>query len=209
MKTLIAAIGISLLGTACAHSAVVVDLIDFGDRVEASYSGSLNVDGLTPVTSDGAAGLAMIVAPRFSLFGKTFGDSYDAYAISGPNQFGTGDYSEADGSGFVPVDQTGNDNFYFLSVAADVNAGNEFAFVFVDQGYTSGTFLSGAFTFSGSNFSSLGITAGTYSWTVDGTGDTITLNAAAVPLPGGLPLLLGALGGVWALRRRTGDARSG
>jgi len=52
-------------------------------------------------------------------------------------------------------------------------------------------------TIAGQSFSSIGMTAGNYVWT--GLNDTITLNiaalpTAAIPLPAGRSLLVGALG---------------
>lgn len=93
------------------------------------------------------------------------------------------------------------------------------------RGYVSGTDLSATITFAGETFDSLGITPGEYIYeVVFAPEDEVPVStfasaaqeennivvrfspgeAAVIPLPAGLPLLLAGLGGLALLRRARG-----
>ena len=93
------------------------------------------------------------------------------------------------------------------TVPASAYSGNLFGFDYgslvVPSGYTSGSPLSGTATFGNKTFADIGITPGTYTWTVPN--DSITLNinnASAVPEPSTYALLCISLGVVGYARKR-------
>jgi protein with PEP-CTERM/exosortase system signal len=76
-------------------------------------------------------------------------------------------------------------------------------FIFVPQGYVSGSPLSDSATYNSATFSSLGVTPGIYEWAW-GTGlnQNFTLDAVAAPDSGStLALLAIALGGLFGVSR--------
>ncbi len=63
------------------------------------------------------------------------------------------------------------------------------------DGYVDETFISGSFTFTGTDLATLGIDDSTdYVWTVIGSGDTITLTFLVPPVPEPSTLTFTALG---------------
>ena len=114
-------------------------------------------------------------------------DGYDAVFLSRPNGFGSGfqTHTASSGSGQAFGVQDGGGDLAIL----------------VPTGYTSNTSLSGSSTFTGQTLASLGLTAGTYTYTW-GTGanaDSLTVQigpAAAVPEPSTF-LIAGLSGAIW------------
>ena len=168
-------------GDAAVKAAVIINAVQSGSSVIFSYSGQLNLTGL------GASGSE--VAPFFSFIDSASGafivnGSYDAYQFSGPlAPFGEGTPPGKFGSASV------------ASGFAIVNLG-DIREVRVPSGYTSNASLSGSVTFADADFSSLGLTPGSYTTTLPS--DSITMNIGAVPAP--LPLL--GLGAAAAFSRK-------
>lgn len=184
MKSAIAAgaLCVSLMAGAT-QAAVLVAFEETGGDIVGTVSGSLDLTGATFITTD--VGTVAALAPTLAGFaGIGTADTYTG--LSGPSTFGTG----------ATVLGTGTGDVFGIN-------GNAGAFA-VPTGYTSGESLGGVITFLGTTFSDLGIIPGNYVFTLKN--DTVTARfgpaTAVVPLPTTLPLLLGALGLVFAATRR-------
>jgi len=177
-----------------AQAGYLVELMQQGNNVVASGSGTLDLTALTKDPNNKEANGTAIdpSLPSFQSgqFTQFVGD--DIYTtISGPANFGSGGLHGGTGTG----DSVG---VGFDSTPA----------LFVPSGYQSGASLSNTGTFSNASFASLGVTPGTYLWTW-GTGahaDSFTLKIdAPVPEPASLTLLaigmVGFFGYRWRRRR--------
>jgi len=192
---IVAALGSVAATGPMSHAAYVVTFQQVGSDVVATGSGSID---LIDLTFDGTAPNTAIINPSIGLAivgptGSTIADEYSGF--TGPSNFGSG-------SGIDATSGSGD----LVGIADPVD-------LILPSGYVSGTPLSDTSTWSGQTFSSLGITPGTYTWTlgsaataepagVDGvTGDTFTLDAVApVPEPASLGLL--GICGISLLARR-------
>jgi hypothetical protein len=163
-----------------------VSFVESGPNVLLSYSGTLDLTGLNFVqnTTSGSGG----VGPAQAAFGIGPTGTIDVSLYTGatfsyPSNFGTG------GGGPSSVTGTGN----YFGVFSGILPTNSLV---VPSGYTSNSFISGTTTLSGSSFTSLGLSAGTYnySWgagagqsfvlTIGGVGPTPTPTATSVtPTP--------------------------
>jgi len=164
-----------------AYGDLIFDMTEIGGNVELVGSGSLD---LTEMTFEGPFELEAAFVDPDSAFmvGPASNVRINIYSNggSGPNSIGIGIV------GTSPTIGSGNLFGIFFSDLPDI------LFFVVPDGYTSGSFLSGASTFAGSTLDS---------WTAGA--NTIELNIVGVPEPSSLTLLLiaGAVGG-WRLRKR-------
>ena len=172
-----------------ARAAAIMSFDQVGTDVVGTLSGSLDLTGMTadalPSTFVGAG-----VEPNLAGFSiGTVGDPQTHYTqVTGPTSFGSGGYTGADNSSATDF---------------AVYGGGPTTGLWVPVGYTSGNPLSGTLLFSNATFSSLGLTPGTYLYTL-GSGDTVTVQigpAAPVPEPASM-LLLGSGFSAALLRRR-------
>jgi hypothetical protein len=163
-----------------------VSFVESGSNILMSYSGTLDLTGLDFVqnTTSGSGGVgaaqgAFGIGPSGALDISL----YTGATFSYPSNFGTG------GGGPSSVTGTG-DYFGVFSGLYPTNT------LVVPTGYTSGNFIQGTTTLSGSSFTSLGINTGNYnySWgagagqsfvlTIGGAGVTPTPTATSVtPTP--------------------------
>ena len=163
-----------------------VSFVESGSNILMSYSGTLDLTGLDFVqnTTSGSGGIgaaqgAFGIGPSGALDISL----YTGATFSYPSNFGTG------GGGPSSVTGTG-DYFGVFSGLYPTNT------LVVPTGYTSGNFIQGTTTLSGSSFTSLGINTGNYnySWgagagqsfvlTIGGAGVTPTPTATSVtPTP--------------------------
>jgi hypothetical protein len=163
-----------------------VSFVESGSNILMSYSGTLDLTGLDFVqnTTSGSGG----VGPAQGAFGIGPSGALDISLYTGatfsyPSNFGTG--------GGSPSSVTGTgDYFGVFSGILPTNC------LVVPSGYTSGDYIIGTTTLSGSSFTSLGMSVGTYnySWgagagqsfvlTIGGVGVTPTPTATSVtPTP--------------------------
>ncbi|HEV7997451.1 MAG TPA: PEP-CTERM sorting domain-containing protein [Stellaceae bacterium] len=170
-----------------AQAAYIVTFSQLGPDVVASGSGSIDLNGLTFITSGSTQ---PEVAPTFATEATGAAGAVDEYSgASGPVGFGPGVFTSA---------TTGTGDLVGIQQLIGEPAG----FVFVPTGYASGAPLSDTATYDNQSFATLGLTPGTYEWTW-GNGaadDTFTLDVA-VPEPASL-MLLGAAVGLGLLVRR-------
>ena len=92
------------------------------------------------------------------------------------------------------------DGFLFDASLNSISLYNQ---VWLENGYD-GRQLSGNITFLNSNFSTIGLNEGVYTWTWESNGnsDFLTLNVNPVPLPAGIYLFLSGLIGLGWMRGR-------
>ncbi len=181
-----------LLGLSASEAAVVFDITESGSDVTVAGSGFLNITGLSGAVT---AGLPRAIDPDKVLFAIGAGTAArrTAVSITGPATLGSG-------TTLVNATSQTGDFFGFDTALSRV---------FMPSGYVSGSSLNGTATWANHSFTSLGLTPGTYVYTVNATGnpnlDTFTVNigVAAVPEPGCAALMLLGLCGVTLRRRRS------
>jgi hypothetical protein len=175
-----------------AEAGFIVTAIETPGGVVFSGGGNLDLNGATlnAMTTDEAA-----ISPAAGLLviGPTSFTLDDAYSpLTGPKSFGAG--------GIVAASSGFGDHVGF-STTFDPSG-----VIVVPHGYTSGAPLESSSTYAGATFASLGMTPGTYVYTLPSS-DTFTLQiGAAVPEPSSLSLALCGLGAVglagYARRRK-------
>jgi hypothetical protein len=197
--TLMLATAASCLLAMPAHAVYTMTLTESGGNVVASGSGTLNLTGLT---SDGSTPAFPSIAPvsGYFAFGSAPG-SVDRYTgITGPTAYGTGIFAAVVGGtgGLVGMTQLPTR-------------------LYVPQGYTSSSSLANTATWTGTTFSSLGLTPGTYTWTWGSDSMVLQIGAPA-PTVSNVPTLsewgliaLTGLMGLFGLRqmRRKDSSRLG
>jgi hypothetical protein len=174
----VVALGLTLVSSLGnpSHAGYVVNVMESGGNVVATGSGTINT---TDLTFNGGGSFAGTQNFRpdlgVALFGPTDLVHVDLFlGISGPSSFGSGigDFADSGTGDFVGV----------LGPQQLV----------VPANYVSNSQLSSSTFFSGSTFSSLGLTTGTYVWTW-GSGanaDSFTMNiVSSVPEPASLVML--------------------
>ena len=182
---------LTVLLLSCAISltaAVTINLQEVGSDVLVEASGTLDTSGLN-LAFGNTGGAAWNVYPQSGAFRAGAPGNLDLYdGITSPGgSFGSGSFTTA-------TTRTG-DSIY-------VSTG----YIGLPLNYTSGATLTASNVFTDASFSSLGLTAGTYTWSW--SSDSITLNISAVPEPSTYALIAGGLilsFAVWR-RRRTHTA---
>lgn len=175
-----------------AEAALTITASEIGGNVVFSGAGSIDITGLT-YNSDHTLSSIMSPEDGFVAFAAATTSVYISPSL-GVVAFGPG-----------------------VTAASDSVLGNEFiiysdassGLIGVPVGYSSGDPLSFSATFNGSTMASLGMTPGTYQWTLPS--DTVTLNvgAAVVPEPTTYIAMAGFAGlGVFVWRRRRAKAKA-
>jgi hypothetical protein len=194
---LAAACSACLFSANSASAFVTIQVSEVGADVIATYTGSVNPNGLTPSSPIALAG-ALLPSNGVISWGGALGAglSTDVYLGLTTQSFGPGSSA------------------FYQALTSGSAFGIQSNGLYVPSGYTSGTAISGSTRFSGHNFSSLGLTPGTYTWTW-GSGPNadsavLTIGSAPSPgpaaAPGPLPLFGAAAAYTWSrrLRRRCG-----
>lgn len=179
------AVACALSAGSAANAVVVIDILEIGTDVVATYDGTINLTGL-PVIGLGSPISTATINPAYPWFWSLEG--YDVYRI-----FGT-----------MPVFGSGGSYSIASSMEGDTFGLESNRFIYLPQMYQSGDMLSGSLTFGSTDFGSIGLTPGTYT-THLGNGDYVVMNIdppAPVPLPASLPLLLAGAGALGLAARR-------
>ncbi len=194
----IALIVASFMGSAGpAHASFILTFTESGGNVVATGTGSIDTAALTDFSGHA---LSSNISDGFSLEFTGSGNSVggDWSGISGPTTFTTGtNYSllpATSGSGAA------------VGLLSNYDAA-PFEFLLLPAGYVSGAALTTGAVWDGATFASLGLVAGSYTWTWGSgqTADTYTIDIGApapVPEPAPLPLLAVALPIALWLRHR-------
>lgn len=205
MKSLFAGALLGAMAAIPANAAVVIDVTETLGGVVFTTSGSLNLTGASQGQTNPTFGLGVISGGdnwyigTGTDIGGGIGGAYEGYVLSSfDGAFGTN-------TSFItsPTSATG-DTFFLWGNFGDV------AQIGVTAGYVSGTAINSVMTFGGTDFVTMGLTAGVYNYALPN--DTITLNigdvAAPIPLPAGLPLILAGLGALGFVGRKGRKART-
>ncbi|WP_168797941.1 VPLPA-CTERM sorting domain-containing protein [Pacificoceanicola onchidii] len=190
-----AALTVGILTTQ-ANAAIVIYSEEVNSDVVFSYSGTLDLSGL----SGGGPAAYVGTFAGLGAHEPYFGNLSDTIVV-----FYDSPYSGTTGSVYNGV----NSGYNFNSIG---HTGDPFFFrnsnLAVASGY-GGELISGGFTMVGSSFASLSLVAGSSMTKTLLNGDTITWNISAapstmsaVPLPAALPLLVCAIGGLGLAARR-------
>ncbi len=167
-----------------AQANLTYQILQSGSDVVLTSSGSFSQLG--PVNNSGSFPTASGMNPGAGIILPVadFNFTFNNYQISGPSSFGSG-----------------------IGVNATSNSGTATALfptlLYLPSAYSLGTNISSTTTFANTTFSSLGLTPGTYEWSLVGTSEKIfvqigPLASASVPAP--LPLL--GAGAAFATSRR-------
>ena len=164
-------LGVSLLviviSALSASAEMIITLVEQGNDLVATASGSFNTTDLTLDSSTSGPYIAP-VSGVLHLGGDGSYATRDTFSsISGPSNFGTGSGGPASSS---------SGDFVALRITTE-------NVIMAPDGYVSGTFLSGTSTWSNMSLANQGITPGSYVWTW-GSGenaDSLTLNAIPEP----------------------------
>jgi PEP-CTERM motif len=188
----------SLIGTTAdpAQAAYIVTFSETGIDVTASGSGTIDLAGLTFITSGATLS---VVAPTFATEATGGAGNVDEYSgATGPFSFGPGVFTSA---------TTGAGDLVGIQVLRDGSG-----FIFVPKGYASGAPLSDTATYAGQSFATLGLTPGVYLYNF-GSGtdaDSFTIKVGApVPEPSTWAMMLIGFAGLgyagWRGSRKAGS----
>jgi hypothetical protein len=168
---------------------MTVTIYESSSNVVMSASGTVNLDGLTLVSSSvgpfGNGGLGISSATVVCGASGTSGSSYSGFT-SVPSNFGSG-------SGLPHSSGAGQSFGVIMNMAPPY-------LLIVPTGYTSGTNISSSQTFTGQTLSSLGLTNGTYTYTWSGGSiDVVVGIGLGGPTPTPTPTSVGGGIGAWYL----------
>jgi hypothetical protein len=177
---------------AAADATVTIDINQVGGDVVATLSGDLNLTGLS--LQPNPYSLSAGIEGQSAYIGMgAGGESMAGYlGLSGPLNFGTG--------GYVPSSSSTGDAFSLNG------SGFGPTYVFVPDGYVSGTALSGTTTWSGTTLALLGLAPGQYTFSGPRLDQVIINIAGGVPEPGTWAMMLVGFGAIGFAMRRKRDA---
>jgi PEP-CTERM motif len=178
---------VSLAFAAPASAAVVVNFVETGTGVNASFLGSLDLTG-EDIGPPGPGGAPFsFINPNSGVVVFNTGVARSTTFIGTPAAFGSGGFS-------VSATTVDGDVFGLLDGSAGVS-------LQLPVDFSSTKILTGSMTFAGATFASLGIAVGTFVTQLPL--DTITVITTPIPEPGSYALMLAGLGVVaFAARRR-------
>ena len=190
---------ISLWSITPSRAALIINAVESGSDVVSTLLGSINSLAGATLFQSGAStfnyNFARADDSSLAITDQSTGSIslYNNYDIpTHPTNFGSG-------GGALAASSTANTSMFFRRDAPEI---------WLAQDYVLGTPVTGALTWTGKTFATLGWTEGTYVWRW--AGDSVTLNIggsgpAAVPEPGQVAaslLLLAGIGGYVFLKRR-------
>jgi hypothetical protein len=168
------AVGVAFTTVAQAGT-VTIRFEEVGSNVHASISGSLALTGLEfrgdefidPAFVDPSG--PAFYSPTFSVFLQENVGRWVAFPVAGPESFGSG--------GSTSADSLSGDPFAFQAYFFSEGS---FAELWLPVGYAANQALSGTTTWNSTTFAGLGITPGTYTWSLGGT-DSVVIQAVPEP----------------------------
>ena len=195
LRATLATVALTLcLSPSAAPAGFIVSIEQVGGNVVATGAGSINTAGL------GGPLLEVSASPRIDANNATI-----VIGQSSINQLWTGPINGPQVLGSGIVRNASSSSGHFVGIMGLLDR------IYLPQTYVSGAPLLGSATFNNTTLAALGLTNGTYNYTLP-SADTFTVQVgpAAVPEPSSLALLslCGAVGGVAAWRKRRGFARA-
>ena len=187
--SLIACLLLLLASSRTADAALIINVNEVGSDVVTTFSGSIDLSGLSLFQTGMAPGGMGAEIPGIRSGDASYQQftSYEGVTTV-PTAFGPGN-----GGWRVATSYIG-----------DANVGPVGSKIYVPEGYVSENPLSATMTHSGWSFASLGLTPGQYVWSW--SSDSVELNIidASVPEPGSIALLVVGLFGLggYATRKR-------
>ena len=178
-----ASIAISSLGGIIITGEEVYDSGTSQTNVVFSYTGSLDMTGQT-TSSIGGTWNGIHPSDAYLAINSNNGkNGLKSEELSGPTSFGAG-------SSYISDSSRSGDYF--------VIDGYKHNFI-IPENYASGAQISGSSTYANNTLAGMGITPGTYTWTLTQSGDTIQMEVVPEPSVFALSGLVGI--GVLAIRR--------
>lgn len=182
----------SVLAPGLAQAGIMININQVGADVVVTGSGTLDTTGLTIVALNFAAVPDLTPNLGFAILGSANGSGagvgIDEYAgATGPASFGPGRQTNP---------SFGSGDPFGLAMQGQFQGE-----IFVPRGYSGGP-LSATDTYANATFSSLGLTPGTYIYTLPN--DTLTVNVVPEPstLVSATVAVLAGVGVLWRRRRR-------
>lgn len=177
------------LNGGAASALLTINIYESDSGVEASYSGTVNTNDLTPYASStitGGIGASFGIGWSPSITPGVPADIWSG--LIPPDPF-------AEGPLVFPQTDNGGDPLF---LAAN--------YIYLPAGYVSGSSISNSMFFTGQTFASIGLIPGTYTW-IWGSGadaDSVVMTLSTSEVPGPLPLfgVGAAIGFTRQLRRR-------
>lgn len=167
-----------------AQAAVTINVNQTGSDIVWDWSGSLDITGATQGGLFGGFGAWVRPANvEFPLYSA--GNTY-SYSITGPGYGAIGN-----GTAYNFFTSTSGNTSFGVS-----GSGSQ---VWLAESYVSGSSITGTNVLANKTLADIGLNSGNYTWTVTGSGDTITLNVIPEPATA-LSLVIG--GGLLGLIRR-------
>jgi hypothetical protein len=146
---------------------ILITILEVGGNVVVSGSGTVNLTGLSGPTSDAFADSITPLTAKLIIADGNGSYPVDVYTgLSGVTSFGSGTITQGDSAG------VGSNTFGFDSTNG---------ILYVPSGYVSNSGISGSTQYNSGTYLSLGVTVGTYVFTLPN--DTITLQIGPTPTP--------------------------
>ena len=196
MNMLAAATALGLAALQQASAAVVVEALETGGDVTFTVSGTLDITGADAVFPFPLENPDTAIDPSNGFFATPAPANHTFVEISLTASTGIGGNNNGFGTGGFQVAASSTGVFGMFDANLSGSA------LVLPVGFTSGDAVSATMLFSGTDFLTMGLTPGTYTYSLPSDSITVQVGPTVVPGPATLPLLGTVLGGLFIVRRR-------